>query len=116
MKNTVKIALLVSWIIVIFVLMGYPGLSTPHLDKYPMDKVYHFILFLVLGILEYRIVRTSYFFLIGITVVLVAELQQLIIPGRAFEFLDIIAGLVGLCFAYLLFRGYKRVKHAVSKT
>jgi len=115
LKNTVKIVLLVSWIIVIFVVTGYPGLQTPHLEKYPLDKFYHFILFFVLGIFEYRTVRTSYFFIVGVPVVLIAEFQQIFIPGRAFEFMDIAAGFIGLCFAYFVFKGYGKIKHAVSK-
>jgi VanZ family protein len=101
---------------VIFVLTGYPGFKHSHLEQYPIDKVYHFILFLVLGVLEYRTVRTLYFFLLGVSVVLGAELQQLVIPGRTFELLDIIAGFVGLLFSYFVFTGYRKIKHAVSKT
>ena len=115
MKNTVKVGLLVSWIIVIMVLTGYPGLTHAPLKDYPLDKVYHFILFLILGILEYRLLRTPYFFLVGISIVLIAELQQLFIPGREFELLDILAGMVGLCFSYILFAGYRKIKHAISK-
>ncbi len=116
MKSTIRIALLICWIIVIFVLTGYPGLQTPHLDKYPIDKVYHFVLFLILGGLEFRIMKTLYFFAIGIPVILIAELQQILIPGRTFEVMDIIAGLVGLCFAYFILTGYRKIKHEVSKT
>jgi VanZ family protein len=116
LNNTIKIVLLISWIVVIFVLTGYPGLQTPHLEKYPIDKVYHFILFLVLGMLEYRTLRTSYFFIVGGIVVLFAECQQIFIPGRAFELLDIVAGFIGLCFAYIVFKGYGKIRHAVSKT
>ncbi len=116
MKNTIRIALLVCWIIVIFVLTGYPALKTPHLDEYPVDKVYHFVLFLILGGLEFRIMKTLYFFALGVSVILFAELQQIFIPGRAFELLDIIAGFVGLCFAYFMFTGYRKIKHEVSKT
>ena len=116
MKNTIKIILLVCWIVVIFVLTGYPALKTPQYDQYPLDKVYHFVLFLILGMLEYRVMKTLYFFVLGVSVVLVAELQQIIIPGREFEILDIIAGFIGLCFAYFVFTGYRKIKHALPKT
>ena len=116
MKNTIKIALLICWIIVILVLTGYPTLKTPHIDQYPLDKAYHFVLFLILGVLEYRVMKTLYFFVLGVSVVLVAELQQILIPGRTFEILDIIAGFIGLCSAYFIFTGYRKIKHAVPKT
>lgn len=116
LKKTVRTILLIFWVILIFVLTGLPGLETPHLAACPMDKVYHFILFLVLGILGYRTVRTLYFFMLGSFVIALAELQQLAIPGRSFELMDMVAGLIGLCFAYTMFKGYRIVKHAVSKT
>ncbi|UCC11663.1 MAG: VanZ family protein [candidate division WOR-3 bacterium] len=116
MKTSIKIALLICWIIVIFVLTGYPALQTSHLDKYWIDKVYHFVLFLILGGLEFRIMKTLYFFTLGVSVILIAEFQQILIPGRTFELLDIIAGLVGLCFAYFIFTGYRKIKHEVPET
>ena len=108
--------MLICWIIVIFVLTGYPALKTPHLDQYPVDKLYHFALFLILGVLEFRIMKTLYVFVLGVSVILVAELQQIFIPGRAFEVLDIIAGFTGLCAAYLILTGYRKIKHALPKT
>ena len=110
------IIVLIVWIVVIFVATGYPGLETPRIKDVAIDKVYHFVAFLLLGILELRILRTSMFFLVGVSVVILAELQQLIIPGREFELLDIVAGLGGLLAVFIYSKGRELVKHGLSKT
>ena len=116
MKNNVRIILLVFWIIVIFVLTGYPSLKTPEIKEFPVDKLYHFFIFFILGILEYRILKTHLFFLLGCSVVIIAELQQLLIPGRNFEILDMFAGVIGLLIAYIIFKWRSTLKNEVSKT
>ncbi|NOR17810.1 hypothetical protein GQ543_08920 [candidate division WOR-3 bacterium] len=116
MKNNVRIILLVFWIIVIFVLTSYPSLKTPEIKEFPVDKLYHFFIFFILGILEYRILKTYLFFLFGCSVVIIAELQQLLIPGRNFEILDMFAGVIGLLIAYIIFKWRSTLKNEVSKT
>lgn len=102
-KNTRRIMLIV-WIVIIFVLTGYPRLEVPKLRQFPVDKVYHFIVFFIMGLLAARLMRAKGFFLLGITVVLLAELQQLVIPGREFEPFDIAAGILALIVSYFIFR------------
>jgi VanZ family protein len=116
MKKSARIALLAFWVIVIFVLTGYPHLGVPKIQDIPIDKVYHFVLFFILGLLEYRLFKTGIYFAVGCSIAILAEVQQIFIPGRGFEILDILAGLTGLVISYILF--YRRIfkKHAVSKT
>lgn len=116
MKNNVRILLLIFWIIVIFILTGYPSLKAPQIKRITLDKLYHFIIFFILGILEYRILKTYLFFLIGCSIAICAELQQLIIPSRDFEIFDIFAGILGLCVAYFLYNGRRIIRNAISKT
>jgi VanZ family protein len=116
MKNNVRIILLVFWIIVIFVLTGYPSLKTPKIEEFPVDKLYHFLIFFILGIFEYRLLKTYLFFLLGCSVVIIAELQQLLIPGRDFEMFDIFAGVIGLLIAYIVFKWRSTLKNEISKT
>lgn len=107
---------MIVWIVVIFVLTGYPTLEPPTMTDFPIDKLYHLIIFLVLGFLQYRVLRTIYFFVVGIGTIVLAEVQQLIIPGREFEILDMFAGLLGLCIAFVVFKRRTNVENAVSKT
>ena len=116
MKKNAKIVLLIFWIIAIFILTGYPGLRVPTLKEFPIDKVYHFILFFILGILEYRILKISVFFAVGCGVVVLAEIQQLFIPGRGFELLDMVFGFIGLVLSFLIFHNQSFLKNALSKT
>ena len=115
MSIYVKRILLIVWIIVIFVLTGYPTLETPKIKEFPVDKVYHFIVFLILGLLEMPILRPRNFFLLGFAIALLAEIQQIFIPGRDFEILDIVAGLVGLTIIFFILRLRKGLKNDLSK-
>ncbi|MBN2621591.1 VanZ family protein [candidate division WOR-3 bacterium] len=116
MNQRVRVILLIVWIVTIFVLTGYPGLKAPRFTDFPIDKAYHFIAFVLLGIFEIRLVKNSMYFLIGCNVAILAELQQLLIPGRDFEYLDIVAGMCGLCVVFAAYKGRKMVRHDVSKT
>jgi len=116
MKNNVRIILLVCWVIIIFFLAGYPSLKTPAIKDISIDKLYHLIVFFILGILEYRVLKRNLFFIIGCGIAVVAELQQLIIPGRDFEILDIVAGIIGLLLVYFILKWRSAVKNAISKT
>ena len=104
MKKNVRRIMLVVWIVIIFVLTGYPKLEVPELKQFPLDKLYHFIVFFVMGLLASKLMRAKGFFILGIVVVLMAELQQLVIPGREFEPLDIVAGILALIVSYFVFR------------
>jgi len=116
MKTNIQRMLLILWIVIIFVLTGYPSLETPRIKGFPIDKIYHFIVFFVLGLLEMKLLNTKGFFLLGCSVVLLAEFQQKFIPGRHFEVLDIAAGLLGLVVIYFILRLRKGFKHGLSKT
>ena len=116
MKKNARVILLIFWIIVIFILTGYPSLRVPTLKHFPIDKLYHFVLFFILGLLEYRLLKTALFFTIGCSVVIIAEIQQLFISGREFEILDILFGIIGLIASYLIFHRRSLIRNAISKT
>jgi VanZ family protein len=107
--------LLIVWIVVIFVLTGYPGLKTPRFKDFPVDKIYHFVAFFLLGILELRTVKTAMYFVLGTGVAVFAELQQLVIPGRDFEYLDIVAGLCGLVIVFVFSKRKELLHHGLPK-
>jgi VanZ family protein len=114
MKKNVRRIMLIVWIIIIFVLTGYPKLAVPKLKELPIDKIYHFAVFFVMGLLAARLLGLKGFFMLGIVIVLLAELQQLAIPGREFEVLDIAAGILALIVSYFVFRE-KGMKSELSK-
>jgi VanZ family protein len=104
MKRNVRRILLILWIIIIFVLTGYPKLEVPKMKNLHLDKLYHFVVFFILGFLASRLLSIRRFFILGIIVLLLAEFQQLIIPGREFELFDILAGGTGLVISYFICR------------
>lgn len=114
MKKNVRRIMLIVWIVIIFVLTGYPKLEVPKLKELPVDKLYHFVVFFVMGMLAAKLMQAKGFFILGIVVVLLAELQQLVIPGREFEPFDIAAGILALIVSYFVFRE-KGMKRGLSK-
>ncbi len=103
MKRSVDVSLLIIWTIVIFVLTGLPGLESPKVKELPVDKLYHFLLFFVYGILSIRLVTGIFYFLSGVLIIIAAEVQQLFIPGREFEILDMIGGGIGLITVFIIY-------------
>ena len=106
--------LLVVWILTIFVLTGYPKFNVPRIKDLPADKFYHFVVFFIMGLIAARLMKTMSYFILGVVIVILAECQQLIIPGRDFEVYDILAGVLALFVSYFIFR-QKKVRDYVSK-
>jgi VanZ family protein len=101
-KPRVRAALLIVWIAIILFLTAYPSFPTPKIRSFPIDKVCHFFLFFLFGLFARPVLRPVKFFVIGIGLVIVAELQQLLIPGREFEIMDMVAGGIGLAAFFVL--------------
>ncbi len=102
MRKSVNLLLLIVWIVIIFMLTGFPALESPKIKELPVDKFYHFILFFVYGFLALRTMNILAYFISGGLVIIGAEVQQLFIPGRDFEYFDIVAGGAGLVAIYLV--------------
>jgi len=115
MKRNIQKLLLILWIVIIFILTGYPTLETPKIKEFPVDKLYHFFVFFIMGLLETRLLKTKYFFLLGCSVVFLSEFQQIFIPGRDFEMLDIIAGIMGLVVIYFIYKAKGVFNNDLSK-
>lgn len=116
MKPAIYRVLLAGWTVVVLVLTGYPSLETPKIKEFPVDKIYHFAAFLILGMLARRVLRTGAFFAFCGAAVIVAEIQQIFIPGRDFELLDIVAGAAGFAAVFAVGRLRRRkINHELSK-
>ena len=115
------LTLSIAWgfCIVYLLIIYYPKLVLP--SSFPfLDKVVHFILFLIQSILitntiyEYRnrnnriLLIVSIIFLVLLGVII--EIQQIYLPYRTFEIMDLISNFVGVfsgSFFIIYFRKYK---------
>jgi len=114
-KPRVRAALLVVWIGIVLFLTAYPTIPTPKIKSFPIDKVCHFFLFFIFGLFARPILRPVKYFGVGVGLILIAECQQLFIPGREFEIMDMVAGLVGLVVFFLLSLPKRSWKNDLSK-
>lgn len=92
-------------------LTGFPSLESPKIKEFPIDKFEHFLLFFVYGLIAIRSLNIVVFFVSGILIIITAEVQQIFIPGRDFEIMDMIAGLIGLFtvgIVYIIKKGRKK--------
>jgi len=116
MKRGVRFFLLVVWIAIIIFLTGYPSLRTPKIREFPVDKIVHFVIFFLFGLFARTLLKPLKYFLFGTALILVAEFQQLFIPGRTFEILDMAAGALGLVAYFIITLPIRSTKNGLSKT
>jgi VanZ family protein len=115
MKTGIRVTMLIVWIAIILFLTAYPSLPTPRIKTFPIDKVYHFALFFIFGLFARPFLKPIKYFGIGIALILVAECQQLFIPGREFEIMDMVAGLIGLAAFFIITLLKRRWRNGLSK-
>jgi VanZ family protein len=114
-KTGVRVAMLIVWVAVILFLTACPSLPEPRIKSFPVDKVAHFILFFIFGIVARPVLKPLKYFGLGAALILIAELQQLFIPNRDFEIMDMIAGAIGLAVYFLVSRPKRSLKNDLSK-
>jgi VanZ family protein len=114
-KLRVRAALLFAWIGIILFLTAYPSLPMPKIKSFPIDKVYHFILFFIFGLFARPVLRPVKYFGFGVGLILIAEFQQLFIPGRDFEIMDMVAGCVGLIVFFIISLPKRSLRNDLSK-
>ena len=96
------------WGAAIFTISSIPYLETPGPENIGLDKLAHFGLYLILGILVFRgwnkeeskAKALPYIIIFAI----IDELHQVIVPGRYVEFTDLIANFTGIFCAKLITR------------
>lgn len=99
--------LFVMWSITLFTLTSIPKLSTPSTGILEIDKIAHFVVYLIFAFLLVKILNKDKRSLLRILIVaaliipLIDELHQIPIPGREFSIYDIIADMAG--FAVIIF-------------
>ena len=111
--------------LVIFVLSSIPGSQLPEIEYNLSDKIAHFIIFGVLGLLLARGLsvssidfwRENYVFgsiLIGITYGLFDELHQYFVPSRKTDFWDWAADAVGILIGGFLYVLYRKTRERLT--
>jgi len=114
-KTGVRVTMLIVWIGVILFLTAYPSLPAPKINSFPIDKVAHFTLFFIFGIVARPVLKPLKYFGSGAALILIAEFQQLFIPNRDFEIMDMIAGAIGLAAYFLVSWPKRSLKNDLSK-
>ncbi|MDD2331141.1 MAG: VanZ family protein [Candidatus Cloacimonetes bacterium] len=108
-KNTIGVLCFILWYLVIWGVSSIPSKSLVNIEKFSLDKIAHFSIYLVLGVLFNRIskenklkpkwVFTGFLFLVASS--MFEEYHQKWIPGRSVSIFDWLANLSGLTIAYL---------------
>ena len=98
----------IIWAALIFVASSIPDISTPSFGFKMVDKIIHFIIFFILGVLisygfgKGRINSVNIFWIsIGITILygIFDEFHQFFVPGRHMDAFDVLADALGAATA-----------------
>ena len=109
--NRVKIYLY-SYTVLIIVGSSIPGGSVPDVFRLTWDKMLHVIEYSILGILGFRYYSVSLrqplfgIIIFGVTVGIINEIYQSIIPGRFTSSADVIADGIGVISGALISKYY----------
>lgn len=108
------------WAVLVLYIGGRSSVPSPGLDlPLPLDKVAHFTMYGILGLLAARFARRvprrigwGWFVAAGLLLGLLDELQQQRIPSRSAEPLDWLADAIGFCLGFwLVYRGGRTVRN-----
>ena len=84
-------------------------------EIYNLDIVIHYIMFLVFGVISIihwgRQNSSSTYgvlFILAIFIPASELIQENFVPGRGYEFLDILSGYAGILSGYLFYKNYKK--------
>lgn len=113
-----------AWIILIFIACAIPGKELPGDPFFGFDKIFHLLVFAILGFQvavglrrQYTYRKLRYFaqqvaLVMGVVYGLLLEIfQELFLQGRYFDFWDIAANSLGVLLGLLAYRGiYQEVR------
>jgi len=111
-----RLLLAIAWTLVLLVGLLTPGQQIPDVPRFPgMDKVVHLGLFTVLAFLWARVFNNSKgkkikkrkyipnFLVIIILFAILVEYTQRLVPGRTFDYWDILFNVMGVTFGAIIF-------------
>ncbi len=100
-KNYFKIAFYI-WAVILFTLTSIPKLHSPIDDSLNIDKLAHFIVYLIFAHLFMKMFDKNQYLkklklltILAILIPIFDELHQILIPGRSFSYFDILADFLG---------------------
>ena len=112
----------IVYAVIVFTLSSYPRLNIPislHSKFLEIDKLGHFLQYFLFAFLYYKFrlhrgvavrdVLIELFFL-GFIVPLLDELHQIPIPGRTFEWFDVLADVLGVYCFMVVVLGLRRLR------
>lgn len=109
-RKTTFTILFYCWIIILLTLTSYPKMSLPSNNIIGLDKVAHFIFYLILAYFlcmmnsEKPLKKNLKILLLFMLILpLLDELHQIPIPGRYFSIYDIIADALGIFVIMIIF-------------
>lgn len=106
----------IFWLIMIFVLSSIPDLTGPDLQFELQDKFYHFLFYLIFGLLigrafyfqsRYRVLKDKYLvigIIFGVLYGVSDEVHQFYVPGRMMSSWDMLADGLGVIAGILIFQ------------
>ncbi len=114
MSSTTYKYFFIIWSIIILILTSIPRLHTPVDELWNVDKLAHFIVYLIFAFLFIMMNINNDFkktqhtlILLSIIVPIFDEIHQIPIPGRQFSLLDIIADFIGFATIIVIFKNKK---------
>lgn len=109
-KKYFKIAFYV-WVVILFTLTSIPKLQSPLDDSLNIDKLAHFIVYMIFAYLFMKMFEQDQYIqklkLLSILAVIIPifdELHQIPIPGRSFSYFDILADFLGFLTVIIYFK------------
>ena len=111
--------------LVIFILSSIPDLPSPKLEIKFHDKIAHFFIYAILGLLisraflnqhrfpRWRKSHTLIALILGVLYGISDEYHQLYVPGRSADVLDVVADSLGVIAGVIIFR-FKTTSQRIS--
>jgi len=100
-KKYFKIAFYI-WAVILFTLTSIPKLQTPIDDSLNIDKLAHFIVYLIFAFLFMKMFDENQYIqklkilsVLAVIIPILDESHQILIPGRSFSYYDILADFLG---------------------
>ena len=109
-KKYYKIAFYI-WTVILFTLTSIPKLKSPINDSFNIDKLAHFVVYLIFAYLFMKMFEKKQYnqklkllSVLAIVIPIFDELHQIPIPGRSFSYFDILADFLGFLTVIIYYK------------
>ena len=111
MKNKYNKIAFYIWAGVVFTLTSIPKLQSPLDDSLNIDKLAHFVVYMIFAYLFMKMFDTKQYiqklkllYILAVIIPIFDELHQIPIPGRSFSYYDILADFLGFLTVIIYFK------------